>query len=294
MSRNPETFAALTELGARRKFYISTSIKQTNALSALARRAIGYDANMEEVSRAGLVGRAKTIVAAALNGKPQKPEDERAAKAIEMDTAVVREALSIYDGARLAVEKNMVAIARELPAFEWVQDVKGFGEKTFAVIIAEAGDLSNYPRKEHLWKRLGLAPYQGKAMSTWRMKGGLTAEEWTEAGYSPGRLAQVWALLTSNLFKAQSARIDKETGEVKIPAGPYRLLYDARRAHSAAAHPDWSKMNLHMDGMRIMTKQAIRDLHREWNREVRGLSGADLCGSGSTMPPLPERMLEAA
>lgn len=245
----------LAELQVRRKFYIGAVNKQTNAVKALVRRALGWRYDEEEGDREKVNGRAARIVAAALNGKEQKPEDAETFGALAADLSVVAAAIEPCMNARHQIELDMKRAVRKLPVFEWAKSVHGLGELGLAVILAEAGDLSKYPKKGHLWKRLGLAPLDGQAYSTWRMKGGLTAEDWTEAGYSPRRRAEVFAVVSEPLFRAQT-----------VAQGPYRAIYDARRARTAEVHPDWTKAHSHMDGLRIMTKYLLRDLWREWNR----------------------------
>jgi hypothetical protein len=146
-------------------------------------------------------------------------------------------------------------IVRAMPIFEWANSVRGFGELGLAVILAETGDLSGYPKKGHLWKRLGMAPFQGKAYSTHRRDGGLTADQWTAAGYSPRRRGEIYAVISEPLFRHQSTA-----------HGPYRAIYDHRRASTSLVHPDWTKMHSHMDALRVMTKFLLRDLWREWRR----------------------------
>jgi hypothetical protein len=48
--------------------------------------------------------------------------------------------------------------------------------------------------------------------------------------------------------------------------GPYRAIYDRRRAHTALAHPEWRPIQSHMDGLRIMSQELISDLWSEWRR----------------------------
>lgn len=252
---DPSPIDRLAELQVRRKFYISVANKQTNAAKALVRRALGYSAGDEEESRAKHAARATRIVTAALAGRPQKVEDAAIGEALAFDLSVIADGLKPFADARHGIELAMERIARKLPVHEWQKGIVGFGERALAVIIGEAGNLSGYPKKGHLWKRLGLAPFEGKALSTWRREGGLTAEDWTEAGYSPRRRAEIYALVSEPLFKHQTAR-----------QGPYRAVYDRRRALTALTHPDWTPIHSHMDGLRIMTKALIRDLWREWNR----------------------------
>lgn len=44
--------------------------------------------------------------------------------------------------------------------------------------------------------------------------------------------------------------------------GPYRLEYDARRAHTAVTHPEWTPGHSHNDGLRVAAKAMLRDLWR--------------------------------
>lgn len=253
----PALIDQLAELQVRRKFWIGNVNKQTNAVKALVRRGLGWRYDEDEGARDKVNARAARIVAAALAGKEQKPEDAAIFGALASDLAAVSAAIAPCAAARHEIELEMKRIARKLPVYQWAKEVKGLGELGLAVIIAEAGDLSSYPKKGHLWKRLGLAPLEGKAYSTWRMKGGLTAEDWTEAGYSPRRRAEIYAVISEPMFRAQS-----------VAQGPYRAIYDRRREATAINHPDWTKAHSHMDGLRIMTKYLIRDLWNAWKEQA--------------------------
>lgn len=246
---------ALAELQVRRKFYIGVVNKQTNAAKALVRRALGWRADEEDGDREKMNARAARIVAAAFAGKDQKPEDMEAFGILAFDLSVIAAAIQPCTKARHEIELEMKRVARKLPVYPWAKSVHGLGELGLAVIIAEVGDLSGYPKKGHLWKRLGLAPFEGQAYSTWRMKGGLDAQDWTEAGYSPRRRAEIYAVISEPLFRAQS-----------VAQGPYRAIYDGRREATATTHPDWTKAHSHMDALRKMTKILLRDLWQEWNR----------------------------
>jgi hypothetical protein len=50
-----------------------------------------------------------------------------------------------------------------------------------------------------------------------------------------------------------------------VPAcacSPYRVTYDARRAHTAVTHPEWTDGHSHNDGLRVASKAILRDLWR--------------------------------
>lgn len=264
---------ALAELQVRRKFYISSVNKQTNAVKALVRRGLGWRYDEEEADREKVNGRAAKIVANALAGKEQKPEDMEVFGHLAPDIAVISAAIEPCVNARHGIELEMKRVVRKMPVFAWAKDVKGLGELGLAVILAEAGDLSKYPKKGHLWKRLGLAPFEGHAFSTWRMKGGLSADEWTAAGYSPRRRAEIYAVISEPLFRANT-----------VAAGPYRAVYDRRRELTVTTHPDWTKAHSHMDGLRVMTKYLIRDLWVAWRRAESSLPEGSLQSCPSPNP----------
>jgi hypothetical protein len=50
-----------------------------------------------------------------------------------------------------------------------------------------------------------------------------------------------------------------------VPAcacSPYRVTYDARRAHAAVTHPEWTDGHSHNDALRVSAKAILRDLWR--------------------------------
>jgi len=182
------------------------------------------------------------------------------------------------DTARDDLEKQMERLARTLPAAPWVKGVCGAALGGVAMIIGVAGNLSNYANPGKLWKRLGLAPYQGHAASTWMVEDwrprSLTKDEWTELGYSPRRRSIAYQI-GEPLFRAQWVGAAKTEDGNGRPKGPYGEVYARRRAHTAITHPDWTKMHAHKDAMRVMTKTYIRDLWVAWCDAQIGEGHAD-------------------
>lgn len=278
------TIDLLAELQVRRKFYIGTVNKQTNAIKALVRRALDWKRDQVEEDRKKLNARAASIVTAALAGKDQKQEDSEIFAGLAFDLGVVAKTIEPCTNARHQIELEMKRAVRSLAVYEWAKGVRGFGELGLAVIVGEAGDLTNYPKKGHLWKRFGLAPYNGRAYSTWRMKGGLTADEWTEAGYSPRRRAEMYAVIAEPLIKAKGPYRDvylerlavehgKAVAEGLIPATTGKATVEswAKRGlppltlvkkiedgkHRSAGHIDFRANH-------YMTKRLLRDLWQAW------------------------------
>lgn len=248
--------SVLQELQVRRKFWIGVTNKQTNAMGALVRRLLGFVGDQSEEDREKCKKRAARIVSRAMSGEEQDEEDAGVASAMTPDFKAFGEALLPPQARRHDIELQMKRAVRKLPIAGWAKGVRGLGEIGVAVIVGEAGDLSNYATERKLWRRLGMgmAPgHEAHAYSTWRVKGGLTSEDWTSAGYSPRRRAEIHSCVAEPMFRQQTVVI-----------GPYRQAYDKRRAHCEMTHPDWTKGHLHADGLRIMTKKLLSDLWSEW------------------------------
>lgn len=175
----------------------------------------------------------------------------------------------LFDLLRSRSEKEMTALAQQLPVAAWVKSIPGAGLLGLATIVAEAGDLSNYANPAKLWKRLGFAPYDGHAGSTWKRSmwrpRKLKDEEWIEAPFSGERYAMIHQIAVS-LFRAQWIGAGKsEDGEGK-PKGHYGEIYARRQAHTKQTHPDWTKMHRMRDALRIMMKAFLKDLLLEWHK----------------------------
>lgn len=153
---------------------------------------------------------------------------------------------------RAAIEKRLRKLARELPFWPWVGEVKGFGDLNLAAIVGEAGEIASYRNPSCLWKRMGLAVINGE-----RQRRKTDAAEAEAHGYNPRRRTVAYLL-----------------GDTLIKAGDgnrYRPVYTDRRARTAETHPDWIKAHSHNDAAQVMVKRALRDL---WI-EARRLSDAE-------------------
>jgi len=149
----------------------------------------------------------------------------------------------------LVLEKELVKSAKQLPVTPFVEAISGFGWIGLAQIIGETGNLANYSNPGKLWKRLGLAPYNGKSPAQWKFDKGLTSSDWIEVGYSPYR--------RSVMFVIGEALIKKQN--------EYRELYLTRKEYEATKAPDLKPMAHHLRAHRYMEKRLLRDLWRAWN-----------------------------
>ena len=205
----------------------------------------------------------------------------KAAREGQGDLAVINivevtdQARAPADAERKKHEDSMEALAELLPVAAWVESVPGMGMLGLATIIAETGDLKMYSNVAKVWKRLGYAPYKGKAGSTWkrpkwRNADALSAEEWTENPFSGRRYALIHTISVWLKNKQWIGAAKTEDGVGK-PNGPYGEVYAKRRARTAITHPDWSKQHAHMDGLRIMMKEVLKDLYLLWNGKQKYL-----------------------
>lgn len=184
---------------------------------------------------------------------PEKERKRIAAQAAEMMESEEAHQLSKrpYEEMENAAKKEMAKLAKQLPVWElFGRDVRGFGEVSLAVIIAEAGDLSNYANPGKLWKRMGLAAHQN------RVPAGLSAEErkqaWLDRKYSPRRRSHSWNIGDALIKGNQD--------------GPYRTLYLQRKAYELQRNPEMTKMHAHRRAQRYMEKRLLKHLWQAWRR----------------------------
>lgn len=164
---------------------------------------------------------------------------------------------------RLTVERELVALAKQLPAIAFVESVHGFGALGLAQIVGEAGDLSNYANPAKLWKRMGLAVINGKSQ---RRVAGVGA---LEQGYSPIRRSIIF-VIGDSLLKKQNA---------------YRELYLTRKAFEQSKVPDGSKMLWHRRAHRYAEKRLLRDLWRAWNGQFTSANQDAVAPAPSAFEP---------
>jgi hypothetical protein len=172
-----------------------------------------------------------------------------------------------FDAIRKAAESAMEKLTEHLPVAEWIKGVRGAGALGLATIVAEAGDLANYPNPAKLWKRLGFAPYDGHAGSSWKRQTWrprtLTAEEWIANPFSGERYALMHQIIVWLVNHQWIGKAKTESGEGE-PNGPYGEIYAARRKHTMQTHPDWTDGHRRMDALRVTMKAFLKDLHVEW------------------------------
>jgi hypothetical protein len=97
------------------------------------------------------------------------------------------DACSTFDAPRNAFEKSMIKLAKQLPVYSWVKNVKGFGDISFATLVGECGDIGTYKSVSAVWKRLGLAVSNETGRRQGNPGPGATADDWIKEGYNKQR-----------------------------------------------------------------------------------------------------------
>ena len=168
------------------------------------------------------------------------------------------QARSLIAEQRSDCEKQMKKMAKELPVWAWVKDIRGFGELSLAGIIGETGDLNNYSTPSKLWKRLGLAVINGGRQ---RKVAGVEA---LEHGYAPHRRSLVWNL-GDTMIKGVIRKVNDDDGEdtgERVSLNEYGAIYLARKAYESERVE--TKAHAHNRAKRYMEKRLILDLWKAW------------------------------
>lgn len=166
---------------------------------------------------------------------------------------------------RQAEEKVVETLAKDLPVWPWVEQIRGVGALALGQIVAECGDLADYANPAKVWKRLGVGMFETQA-GEWSRQRKAPAADGVAAGYSPRRAAVVFNVGECLIKQNQD--------------GPYRTLYDERKLYEATkpacnAPTKTGPCNkdghcrpghLHNRARRYMAKRFLRELWREWNR----------------------------
>lgn len=156
----------------------------------------------------------------------------------------LEESRAVLHTHRLAFERRLEKLAKQLPIYPWAADVRGFGALGLAQIVGECGDLWNYANPAKVWKRLGLAVLDGERQ---QRKSGATA---IVHGYSPRRRSIMWNIGHSLMQGNRD--------------GAYRTYYLAEKERQRELLPDATQALIHNRAERHMTKRLLKHLWQAW------------------------------
>lgn len=296
-------------LARDRAYWMNMRLRNTARLCADIRRSLqptrGQEDSWDETVKATALTIAQEAVARerrtlenearVLSGKNPLRMPESSGHPLANATRVVLTAHSLaqWELEEDAILARMTEIAGTLEIASWVQqpERKGFSLAGLAVIIGHAGHPLDYPKKGHLWKRLGLAPYQKgnvtRAGSSWGYYGGLNDEDWTALGYKRSRLGDIFGKITQPLLYAQwrstgaigpygetygrykAAQIERNDAGAFADEAARQIVAIKKRggkAPKALAEGKLTPAQINRRALRVMTKKLISDLWSEWRR----------------------------
>lgn len=246
--------AQLQRLNRLHKQITQHKVATENRLGAYARQIVRANSD-EEIPMDDLVKQGTALVKAA------KAALKAALKAGDMTAEVNVETALFYQFAdilltnvaalqkrKAQIEREIAKLAEELPAYDFVKQICGFGATTFGRIAAEAGDLSNYSNPSKLWKRFGLAVFNGKSQ-----RRSTNADEAILMGFNPQRRAFIYASIGSSAIERQKGK------------NRYNQIYLERKQYEKDRNPEISDGHARNRGARYATKRLMKDLWIAWN-----------------------------
>lgn len=206
-------------------------IRLTLQIKAICRRLCGGDKND-----------ADRLYNTVIRKRGAQHEHAATAEAIVIHFIAARDAL---ESPKNALKKQIEKLAKKLPVADFVERTRGFSWGSLAAIVGAAGNLSDYPKHDRLWKRMGLA-----CMEDGTRQRKVAGDAAIEHGYSPARRSIMW-----------------NVGDPQIRnRGRYRAIYDARKAYEMERSPEMTPGHAHNRAKRYMEKKLLRDLWQEWRR----------------------------
>lgn len=307
-----ETIKAIRYWHRRRVFMMDQRKRSDLALGAFLRGALGWSRNIPAAEARAIADRAQELIAIGERVAKEAVKPEGKAKIVAgqhapdfMEWADVIMA-SLAARAPVAAienhaEKEMDRLARTLPVWPWFSENVFSGSAiSLAVIVAEAGDIGAYANPGKLWKRMGLAPITKdgvtRAGATWR-KGGLSKEDWTEAGYSMRRRSFMF-VIGDSLIKGKSY-----LREVFVARREYERVTAAAKGlivAPSAKIPAKRKDEFMSDGhvlrrsQRYMEKRLLRDLWVAWREAAQVTKSDEAVPSANHSPDAGDEPARAA
>lgn len=255
----------------QRVFCIKSQSRCDRSIESFIATLLGFKTDLTEAERKKLFKLAGTIRQKIEKAGPDFDYRQYGEQIAGVAPMILRsaEARAGWDVHRNDVEAKMKAVARELPGWPFVESVRGISELGLAVIVGEAGNLSNYANPAKIWKRFGLAVMDGYRQGMVPPGTQDRAAAWTERGYVPRRRAEIFVFVDDLLCRAQwrAEKTDDETGEVTgaHAIGPYGEIYARKKAEYVARADGPNKITApDKADRRYMAKCFLADLHRAW------------------------------
>lgn len=185
------------------------------------------------------------------------------------------------------MSRQMEALVEQHPAWPWLEDVKGIGT-TLAARLLSRLDIARAPAPSSFWAYCGLATIPAEEFRCAECGHGAFAAPGTRLvkqhlmrGTGQRCAGAMQPIGTTPLVRVaqprprrgEQARYDLEAKTICYLigvsfvrcGGAYREVYDERKAHLAAGHPDWPPKRVHLAAVRATVKRFLAELWVAWH-----------------------------
>jgi len=244
---------------------ITTKNRIQNAVRSAVARALLDGEQVSKGTYQQVCMLASRVMKAVTLGKELPENDkydvQKAAEATEIEIENCELSCDAWVKRIAACDKIMVDMVKDMPIVDqFVRPLKGFGELSFARILAEAGgDLWTYPNPAKLWRRFGLAVINGEAQG-----------HPNGFGYTAGVNVpkELWA---SHFISKRRRSISYVAFDpvIKHNGQPYKAFFDKKKAErQAKLEAEGNKRYKvigYKHGHRLMEKEILKDLLTMYN-----------------------------
>jgi hypothetical protein len=269
----PETVDQIRAWHRKRCFAMETRKRADLSLGSSLRSWLGWRKDLPDVDRARIAEQAKLLIDCGekvAKGKLHNLSDTEKFKEFEVIILVAIRSRAPTDEFEKIASKEMERLAKSLPVWaEFGEQIRGFGAGSLAVIIGEAGDLSNYSTHSKLWKRMGLAVMDGVRQGGLKKTSG--KDLWIEHGYSPVRRSRMWnigdTLMRGNKDgRYRSAYLARKQYERERADAAGLVVAPSAKIPAKRKDEFMSDGHVHLRAQRYMEKRLLRDLWKAWRR----------------------------
>lgn len=247
----------IMELGVVRRNIQTQLFRTNNSLKAMIRSFIGFETSpylMSEERRKEVVKEADKVFATLKKHKFDDGELPEELNSLMFAAEPFFESLKLFQTHVKGIDNELKLLGKKLPSFErFVEKVPGCGALGLALIIAQTGDLNNYPNPAKVWKRMGvgIVEHNGKKVA---QKKTTDKELAIKMGFNPKR--------RSTMFTISEAIVKKRNTN----PNEYGALYDSEKQRQQELNPTMSKMQIHLRAKRRVEKQFLKNLWRDWTK----------------------------
>ena len=187
---------------------------------------------------------------------------------------------------------QMQALIARHPAWPWLREVRGIGSVLAARLLSRL-DISRAPSPASFWAYCGLGTVPAEELVCERCGAHVFVAPGTrvaaphapagERGTCGGALRARGLAGTVRVAQGRPRRGERAAYDIEAKTicyligvsfvrcgGPYRELYDERKAYLASVHGDWPAKRVHLAAVRATVKRFLADLWVAWREAEPG------------------------